>query len=314
MLPGILTWDAVQPLLNWCDAVEALRRGHLRPRPEQGDLLLGPEGARLLNRAAWIADLGFVIKGDSVVAANAARGLPTVQGAAMLYDARTGAIRAIIESRLVTQYKTAADSVLGASYLARADSRHLVIVGAGVVAGSLARAYCAVFSALERVSIWARRTPQAQTLAASLGDIAVRVEAVEDLPRALATADIVSAATFAREPILRGGWVRPGTHVDLVGAFTPEMREADDALMTQATIHVDFRDTTINRIGELMIPIANGAIVREDIRGDLYDLVADGRGVRDVDGITVFKNGGGAHLDLMMAHYIACTVERKSPV
>lgn len=308
MLPAMLTYDDIHPLLNWADTAEALRLGHMQPRPEQGDLLVGPKGAQLLNRAAWIADMGFVIKGDCVVSGNAARGLPTVQGAAMLYDADTGAVRAIIDSRLVTQYKTAADSVLGASYLARPDSRHLVIIGAGAVADSLARAYCAVFPGIERVSIWARRRTQAQALAASLCGVATRVEAVEDLPLALATTDIVSTATFAREPILCGAWIRPGTHVDLVGAFTPDMREADDALMARASVHVDFLETTVDRIGELMIPIANGTIARSDILGDLYDLVSCGKISREKDAITVFKNGGGAHLDLMVADYIARTV------
>ncbi|WP_138471529.1 ornithine cyclodeaminase family protein [Poseidonocella sp. HB161398] len=312
MTPPYLTHDSMKSSISWPDAVEALRRGHRLSRPEQADLLLGPPGAQLLARAAWIAELGYVIKGDSVVAANAARGLPSVQGAAMLYDPQTGALRAIIESRLLTQVKTAADSVLGACCLARPDSRHLVIVGAGAVSRSLARAYAALFPALERITIWARRPAQAEALAGELGGLKPSVASGSDLQAALSTADIVSTATFACEPVLPGAWIRPGTHVDLVGAFTPEMREADDALMARAGIHVDFRDTTVGRIGELMAPMASGVIGSADIRGDLYDLVAAGPRVRDPEAITVFKNGGGAHLDLMIADYIAGVAEARA--
>ena len=130
------------------------------------------------------------------------------------------------------------------------------------------------------------------------------MRAVGDLAAAAGAADIVATATLARSPVLRGEWLAPGTHVDLIGAFTPEMREADDELLRRAELFVDSRATTIGEIGELLIPIAAGVIRADDVRGDLYDLCNGGAGRSDERAITVYKNGGGAHLDLMTAGLI----------
>nr|WP_314074137.1 ornithine cyclodeaminase [uncultured Roseococcus sp.] len=309
MLPQLLTYEGCEDALSWQGAIDALRQGHKLARPQQGDLHLGSGDARLLNRAARIEGLGFVIKGESVFPGNAQRGLPSIQGAVLLYDPHCGSLRAVIESRLVTQYKTAADSVLGAQCLARPDSRHLLILGAGMLASTLARAYDAAFPGIERISIWSRRPEQAAALAATLGHIRSKVTAVIDLPKAVGQADIVSAATMARQPILLGRWVRPGTHVDLLGAFTPDMREADDELIASSLVYVDYLDTTVDQIGELMQPIRSGVITRDHVRGDLYDLVAaNGSSRGSEEQITLFKNGGGAHLDLMIADYVTRAV------
>ena len=309
MLPQLLTYEGCENALSWPGAIDALRQGHKLVRPQQGDLLLGSGDAKLLNRAAQIEGLGFVIKGESVFPGNVHKGLPSIQGAVLLYDPHCGSMRAVIESRLVTQYKTAADSVLAAQYLARPDSRHLVIVGAGMVASTLARAYDAAFPSVERISIWSRRPEQSQALAATLNNIRSEVAAVFDLPTAVGQADIVSAATMSHQPVVLGQWVRPGTHVDLIGAFTPEMREADDSLIASSLVYVDYFDTVVDQIGELMQPIQSGVITRDHVRGDLYDLVAaDSPSRRSEKQITLFKNGGGAHLDLMIAHYIVNAV------
>jgi ornithine cyclodeaminase len=313
MLPQLLTYEGCENALSWPGAIDALLQGHKLARPQQGDLHLGAGGARLLNRAAQIDGLGFVIKGESVFPGNVRKGLPSVQGAVLLFDPHCGSVRAVIESRLVTQYKTAADSVLGAQYLARPNSRHLVIVGAGMVASTLARAYDAAFPSVERISIWSRRPEQAQALAAALGDIRSEVAAVADLPKAVGQADIVSAATMSHQPVVLGEWVRPGTHIDLIGAFTPDMREADDDLIASSLVYVDCVDTVVGRIGELMQPIQAGVITRDHVRGDLYDLVAAaGPSRRSDEQITLFKNGGGAHLDLMIANYVVNAVSAVS--
>ncbi len=305
MPPQLLTYEECESAVSWPGVIDALRRGHKLARPQQGDLRLGSDGAQLLSRAAHIEGLGFVIKGESVFPGNVQKGLPSIQGAVLLYAPHCGSLRAVIESRLVTQYKTAADSVLGAHYLARPNSRHLVIIGAGMVASTLARAYDAAFPSLERISIWSRRPEQAQALAATLDNIRSQVTAVVDLPKAVEQADIVSAATMSQQPVLLGRWVRPGTHVDLIGAYTPDMREADDNLIASSLVYVDYVDTVVDQIGELMQPIKSGVITRDHVRGDLYDLVAADRPSRQSeDQITLFKNGGGAHLDLIVADYV----------
>ena len=201
--------------------------------------------------------------------------------------------------------------LLGASLLARPDSRHLLVVGAGTVATSLVKAYTAVMPGIKRVSVWSRRPEQAQSLIDGMPGISAELVAVADLRDAVGQADIVTSATMARQPVILGDWVRPGTHVDLIGAFKADMREADDALIAGAALFVDSRATTLGHIGELMMPIASGAITPDSVLGDLYDLVRpDARRRLSDDEITLYKNGGGAHLDLMIASWIARVMAR----
>jgi len=154
------------------------------------------------------------------------------------------------------------------------------------------------------VLIWNRTPERAQGLAARMANGKINVESVEDLAPAAARADIVATATMSVEPALKGKWVTPGTHVDLIGAFRPDMREADDELIRKAEIFVDSRETAVHGTGELKIPLENGIISEQDIRGDLYDLCNGAKGRSSSRAITVYKNGGGAHLDLMTANYI----------
>ncbi len=303
--PPFFGYAATIGQLNWLGAVEALRGGHALPVAQIKDVFLGPPTGTMVSRSAYIQGLGYGAKTFTVLDDNAARGLPTVQGAMLVFDEAGGRLRAIVDSALVTEIKTAADSVLGASLLARPDSKHLLIVGAGTVATSLVKAYPAVLPGIERISVWSRRPEQAQKMVAGLDRSRVDVVAVPDLQAALETADIVSSATMARTPVILGDWVRPGTHVDLIGAFKADMREADDALMARAALFVDSRETTLGHIGELIRPIASGAITAESVLGDLYDLVKPGTRKRvSGDEVTLYKNGGGAHLDLMIASWI----------
>lgn len=304
--PRPITYDEVAPLLNWPDAVAALRSGHERPKAQVADMFLGPIDRSLLSRGAFIEGLGFGVKSVTIFGKNPQANLPSIQGAMFTFEPEHGQLTAIIENRLVTEYKTAADSVLGASLLARPDSETLLIVGAGTVARSLIRAYTALFPSIKRIMVWARRNEQAEALVRDVRIAGVDTAAAADLAEAAGKADIISSATMARDPVLRGTWIKPGTHVDLIGAFKADMREADDALISGGSLFVDSRNTTIQHIGELTIPIAAGVITPEAVKGDFYDLIggaATGRG-SDAE-ITVFKNGGGAHLDLMIADYIA---------
>ena len=313
MTSNYISYESAIDLLSWEDSVAALRAGHLAPKAEIADIFLGPQTATLLNRAAFIDGLGYGVKAVTVMGENPTKGLPTVQGAMMVYAPETGGLSAIIDSRLVTEIKTASDSTLGARLLARPESKRLLIVGAGVVAESLIRAYTEIFPGLEHVSVWARRPEQAQALLGRMTGIKAKLSVAEALATAAASADIISTATMARMPVLKGEWITPGTHVDLIGAFKADMREADDALISTGSLYVDSRDTTLHHIGELMIPLAAGIIAENDVKGDFYDLIASGTTARTSDDeITVFKNGGGAHLDLMTADYISGAVAGKS--
>lgn len=292
----VLTREAVEPLLSWPALIEALADGHRRPPAQIRDVLMGQGANRLLSRAAWIDGLGLGVKSVTVFPANAASGMPSVQGAMLIFDDATGAIEAVIDNALITKWKTAGDSLLGARLLARPDSAHLLIIGAGAVAESLIAAYPTVFPGLT-ITLWARRPDAAEALAARHPGVRV----ARDLPAAVAGADLIATCTMAREPVLCGDWLRPGQHIDLIGAYTPDMREADDAVLRRGRLFVDSRATTLGHIGEVMIPMAAGVIGESDILGDLHDLVAGRAGRRDPGEITVYKNGGGAHLDLMTA-------------
>jgi len=298
MIP-VLTREAVEPLLDWLDLSDALLDGHRRPPAQIEDVLLSRADDRLLSRCAWIDGMGVGVKSVTVFPGNAAAGRPSVQGAMLVFDDATGALEAVIDNALITRWKTAGDSLLGARLLARPDAARLLIVGAGTVAESLIEAYRAWKPDLA-VTLWARRPEAAEALAARHSG----TSAVTDLAQAVAEADIISTCTMAQQPVIRGDWLRPGQHLDLIGAYTPTMREADDTAMRRAKVHVDSRATTIPHIGELMIPLANGTLAETDILGDLRDFAAGTVPPRTPQDITLYKNGGGAHLDLMTARLI----------
>lgn len=288
--------------LNWPGMVAALEAGHQSARPRIGDQFLHRGDDVLLSRAAWIDGLGVGVKSVTVFPAHR----PSVQGAMLVFDDATGAVEAVIDSALVTRWKTVADSLLGAQILARPDAKRLLVIGAGAVAEGLARAYPVLFPGL-KVEIWNRTAGKAEALAAKTG-----AKVAMDLEAAVARADIISTATMAKTPVLKGEWLREGQHIDLIGAFTADMREADDRALQKSRIFVDSLATTVEHIGEMMIPLASGAIAQADILGDLYDLAQGADGRRSPDDITLFKNGGGAHLDLMVAREILASYRAES--
>lgn len=302
-IPYISARD-VEDHLSWSGMLDALAAGHCLAEPRIGDLFLNNQENTFLNRAAWVDGIGLGVKTVTVMGKNSLRGLPSVQGVMVLFNSETGTPSAIIDSDLITRWKTAADSGLGASYLARPDSKSLLIVGAGEAASNLASMYAAIFPSLTSIKIWNRTEAKAQALVQRLNECALPAEVAARLDAAVSQADIVSCATMSHKPVVLGEWVTPGTHVDLVGAFRSDMREADDVLMKKGRIFVDCRETTLDHIGELAIPLNSAVINRTDVLGDLYDLLSRKAGRISDSDITVFKNGGGAHLDLMVAYAI----------
>ncbi|WP_299590449.1 ornithine cyclodeaminase [uncultured Tateyamaria sp.] len=305
-----VTGASLPPGFGWKQAVGAIAQGHHRPRAQIADQFLNKGADAFVNRATWIDGFGIGAKSFTVFPGNAEQKRPSVQGAMLVFDDQTGAPLAVVDSGLVTYWKTAADSVYGASLLARPNSKRLLIAGTGIVADSLIDAYSTQFPGLERVMIWGRNIEKSRALASHHTGRAFAVEPVVDLEIAAHEADIISTATMSRQPILKGGWVEPGTHVDLIGAFKSDMREADDTLLRRAQVFVDSFETTLDHIGELLIPLREGTIARADLRGDLYDLTQRRVGRNDRNAITLFKNGGGAHLDLMTAKALFDWCER----
>ena len=297
MTVPFITTDSVEHALRWEAVADAIAKGHERPVAVTDDIFSRRGGDTLLTRAAWIDGLGIAVKSMSVFPGN--RDIPTINGAMMLFEDRAGTVEAVIDGALITKWKTAGDSVLGARMLARKDARRLLIVGAGTVAGNLIEAYRAVFGTLD-ISVWNRTAERAEALAQTYPGVQV----AQDLAEAVGVADIIASATMATQPVLKGAWLQPGQHVDLIGAYRSDMREADDEAMRRSRIFVDSRDTTLGHIGELQIPIDAGVICADDVQGDFYDLVAGRAGRQSDEEITLFKNGGGAHLDLMVAGVI----------
>lgn len=296
----------VHRLCEWQALVDALAHAHKGPLPlvDRSEIHHEHDGMRqtYFNLPAWQPGIAMGTKVVTVLPQNPALrpGLPAVQAAYVLCDGDTGTPIALLDGTALTYRKTAADSALGARFLARPDAATLLLVGAGGLAPFLASAHRALRPSLKRLLVWNRDHAKAERLAHELGG-----EAVRDLPAAVREADVIACATSSREPLVRGAWLRPGAHLDLVGAFTPEMREADDDAVRRARIFVDSRRFAIDQPGDLASPLRRGVIARDAIEGDLFDLCRTGLPQpRLPEDITLFKNGGGAHLDLFTALFV----------
>lgn len=297
MTPEFIPFDEGEACLDWIGLTDAIAHGHEMAQAQVKDVFLYEAENTLLNRSAWSAEMGLAVKCATVFPGNPAKGKPMIGGAVNLFSAEYGALEAILDFHLVTKWKTAGDSLLAARRLARPDSKRILIVGAGTVGHSLRQAYGAAFPMAE-FTVWNRSRAGAERFVETFPDVAI----ADDLEEAVAQADIVTSATMSTESLIKGEWFRPGQHIDLIGAYRPDMREVDDGAMRRARIFVDSRDTTIEHIGELKIPIAEGVISAQDVVADFYD-PAHFRRQSETE-ITLFKNGGGAHLDLMVSRYI----------
>jgi alanine dehydrogenase len=282
------------------DVTVPLRHHHTVPQPRRGS-------ATLLLMPAWSAGepaerfLGCKIV--TVFPDNAAAGQPSLHGSYLLMSGATGAPLALMDAAALTAWRTAAASALASTYLAREDAAHLVMIGAGALAPHLVRAHAAV-RPIKRVTLWNRTRSRAISVAFGLtvSGIDVMVAEADDLESAVAEADIVCCATLASAPLVRGRWLRPGTHVDLVGGFTPKMREADDETVRRARIYVDTRAGALKEAGDVVIPLRRKVIAKADIRGDLFGLCrGTAKGRTNEKQITLFKSVGSAIEDLAAA-------------
>jgi ornithine cyclodeaminase len=301
--------ERTHALLDYPGLVEALRElyrrgvdrlervGLSQPLPQGGtnDWLLLP---------AWQYGRNFGAKLVSIFPGNATKGKESILGIYALFDGETGEPLAVIDGAALTVRKTAANSALAATYLARKDAARLLMVGAGAMAPHLIMAHCSV-RPIREVKIWNRNAERARKLAAELELEGVRIDATADLEQAARWADVISCATMATTPLVEGAWLKPGAHLDLVGSFRPDMREADDACVTRARRHyVDARLTTLEESGDIIDPVASGLIDPVALI-DLFQLArGEEPGRIDEEEITFFKSGGGGHEDLGTAQYL----------
>jgi ornithine cyclodeaminase len=301
-----VTAAEVHAALPYPVLVEALRAAFVTgaEAPVRSSYSVTPEGDRLLLMPAWRPGLDLGVKLVTVFARNPERGLASVSALYVLLDGATGHPRALIDGEALTLRRTAAASALASTFLSRPDSSCLLVVGTGALAPYLAAAHGAVRS-LKKVLVWGRSTTRAETMARDLQGEGIPAEAVATLSAGLAKADIVTCATTAREPVVRGALVKPGTHVDLVGAFTRGMRECDDTLVVKAEVFVDTFAGALKEAEDLLQPIERGVIGRDHVRAELADLVC-GRheGRRAPAEVTLFKSVGTALEDLCAARLV----------
>ena len=261
----------------------------------------GQHAATLLLMPAWQVGRHIGVKIVTVFPENGEKSLPAVMGAYMLLDAKTGTPLALLDGPALTVKRTAAASALAASYLARSDASRLLMVGTGALAPYLILAHATV-RPIRDVLIWGRSGAKAERLAKALHRKGLSVAATDDLEGAVRGADVVSCATLAREPLIHGAWLAEGCHLDLVGGFTPEMREADDEAIMRSRVFVDTMDGATVEAGDIVQPLQHGVLSRDDIAGDLFALTRGERaGRRYYNQITLFKSVGTALEDLAAA-------------
>lgn len=254
----------------------------------------------LLLMPAWQVGQSLGVKIVTVFPDNARRGLASVQGTYLLLDGGTGTPRAQLDGTALTLRRTAAASALAADFLARADSAVHLMVGTGALAPHLVAAHRTT-RPIRQTVIWGRDPAKAAALAARLSGNGITAIPMADLAEAAGRADIVTCATLAREPLIRGAWLKAGTHVDLVGGYTPEMREADDDAVLRARVYID-TEAAVQEAGDIVQPLRSGVLSRDRIVGDLYGLCRGTCvGRHGPDEITLFKSVGTALEDLAAA-------------
>jgi ornithine cyclodeaminase/alanine dehydrogenase-like protein (mu-crystallin family) len=294
------------------DAIEALRKAFRSdfiapPRHHHAIGRGSGEAASFLLMPSWTewrndSEGGYAgLKTVMVLPDNPNYGRPTVQANYLLFSIESGETLALMDGTEITVRRTAAASALAADYLARSDAATLLMVGAGALAPHVVRAYASI-RPVRRVLVWNRSRPKAETLARDLRLAGFSAECPAAVEEAVAQADIISCATTSREPIIRGKWIKPGTHIDLMGAFKPEMRETDGEAVGKARVFVDTYEGAMSEAGDLLQAIEEGFFSKERIEGDLAGLcrgAAAGR--RTAEEITLFKSCGTAIEDLATA-------------
>lgn len=271
-------------------------------RPEATWLLMPAISAKRAADGNLVAGRYMGMKSVTVFPDNAARsGKPAIAGMYLLLSTETGETLAILDATRLTVWRTAAASALAARYLARPDTQRMLMVGAGALAPYLIRAHASV-RPIKEVLVWNRSPAGADAVAALFKDSALDVRAVTDLGSAARTADLISTATLSTEPLVRGAWLKPGTHVDSVGAYRAGMRETDDALVSQARVYVDTFAGAFGEAGDILQPIAAGVIGKDHVLDELAGLVRNAQPARrSAADITFFKSVGASLEDLAAA-------------
>lgn len=288
-----LDWEAlIEALASMFagDCVMPVRHHHTIEVPDEAD-------ATLLLMPAWQPGQYIGVKLVSVFPDNHLRALPAIHGSYLLSSGRSGELLAVLDGGELTARRTAAASALAAKSLAREDASTLLVVGTGRLSVNLIEAHSRVRH-YTRVMIWGRDAEKAERAAAEARELGYPAAVASDLEAAVREADVISCATLSRSPLIRGAWLKPGSHLDLIGAFTKDMRESDDEAVRRARVFVDTRAGAFGEAGDILQPIASGVIDKDHVQGELAELVKGHPGRQNAQEITLFKSVGAALEDL----------------
>ncbi|MGL1932540.1 MAG: ornithine cyclodeaminase family protein [Desulfotalea sp.] len=301
-----VTAEEVQKYLPWQDTVESLRKmfkdgcvapvrhHHAMQHPDQ------PESTMLLM-PAWVPGKYVGLKFINVYPNNFAKGVPTINGVYLLMEGETGVPIVNIDAGELTSRRTVAASALAADYLSRKDAKKMLIVGSGRLSRYLGFAYKTIRD-IDEIKVWARDPEKSAKIVQVYADAGFKASVSTDLQEDAGWADIISCVTPSTEPIIKGAWLKPGCHVDLIGGFKPNMRETDDEVVVKSSVFVDTREGVLAEAGDLLIPMENGVFKREDILAELSQLTnSEHQGRKDDDEITLFKSVGASLEDLAAA-------------
>lgn len=259
--------------------------------------------ASLLLKPGWVVGDVIVVKAVTFFPDNGRRGVATVNAGVLLFDGNDGSMIGACDGNELTTRRTAAASAIAAKHLARPDAERLLVVGTGALSPMVVGAHMAAHS-YRSVAVWGRSEHKATMVVEQLANNGVHADVVSDLDAAVATADVITCVTGSTEPLVKGLLLQPGTHVDLIGSFTPDMRESDDDVIRRGSVWVDsYEDGVL--AGDLAQPLASGVLKQADIGGDLRELITgecDGRA--DSAQITVFKSAGIALEDVAAARLV----------
>lgn len=307
--PLNISFDETSRVLPMAELIEYLRSAFVNgceaPQRHHHTISVRDEpDATLLLMPSWQKKSGsdsyLGVKIVTVFPGNVRRGIPGLTSCYLLFDSGSGIQLATIDGNVITTRRTVAVSALAASYLAREDAESLLVLGSGRVASLLPEAYAAVRN-IRRVGVWDIYTEGAAAMVSRLKEAGFDAYVVSSPESGIREADIVTSATLATSPIIRGEWLRPGTHVDLIGAFTPAMREADDETLARSIVYVDTKEA-LHEAGDFTQPIASGAFMPSSLKGSLRDLcVGQSEGRSSREQITTFKAVGTALADLAAA-------------
>ena len=314
--PALLHLNAAQVAraLPWSQLVHALQQAFEQgcEVPARHPHAVGENGTVLLM-PAWRQGGRLGVKTVTIFPGNSALGLPGVHAIYTLFDARTGVPLAVLDGSELTARRTAAASALAARFLARDDARRLVVVGAGRVASLVPAAMRSVRPGLSEVTVWARQPAAAEALVQQLQSDGFKAKAASDLESAVRQADIVSCATLSTQALVQGEWLRPGTHLDLIGGFTPTMREADGRCMARSRVFVDTEEALL-KAGDLLQAMAEGHFQAQAVQGTLAQLcLGQVMGRQGYDEITLFKSVGTALEDLAAAELVLRATDNPPP-